>query len=129
MLDRIRGVRHACDLDLLLFFHRHPCALLTSEQLVAYLGYDLPRVAKSLEGLIETGLLMRSLNPSRAARLYTLEGEGNPGGLLSALMKIASSRQGRQDVMRLLEPGADRTPVSGLGGAAPIMKIARSRSR
>ena len=32
MLDRIRGIRDASDLDLLLFFYRHPRALLTSEQ-------------------------------------------------------------------------------------------------
>ena len=35
MLDRMRGIRHPCDLDLLLFFYRHPCALLSAEQLVA----------------------------------------------------------------------------------------------
>ena len=61
MLDRIRAIRQACDLDLLLFFHRHPCALLTGEQLVAFVGYDRERVAKSLDGLIEAGHLKRSL--------------------------------------------------------------------
>ncbi len=110
MLDRIRGIRHACDLDLLLFFHRHPRALLTSEQLVVYLGYDGERVAKSLDGLIESGLLARSQYPSRTARMYVLELGGVPGGLLPSLLKIAATRQGRQDVMRLLESG----PTGGL---------------
>jgi len=57
VLDRLPSVQHACDLDLLLFFSRHPRALLTSEQLVAYLGYDRDRIALSLDGLIEAGLL------------------------------------------------------------------------
>jgi hypothetical protein len=27
MLDRMRGIRHACDVDLLPFFHRYPCEI------------------------------------------------------------------------------------------------------
>jgi hypothetical protein len=50
MLDRMRSIRHACDLDLLLFFYRHPLALLTGEQLVAYLGRDREQVASRLTG-------------------------------------------------------------------------------
>jgi DNA-binding MarR family transcriptional regulator len=107
MLERIRGIRHPCDLDLLLFFHRHPRALLTSEQLVAYLGYDGERVAKSLDGLIEAGLLTRSQNTytSDAAHLYVLELRGPDGALLASLLKVAATPQGRRDVMRLLEAG------------------------
>lgn len=112
MLDRIRSIRHACDLDLLLFFHRHPCALLTSEQLVAYLGYDREQLAKSLDGLIEAGLLTRSQSSSRVARLYVLELSGTTGDLLASLLKIAGKRQGRQDVMRLLKAGASITEVA-----------------
>jgi len=112
MLDRIRSIRHACDLDLLLFFYRHPRALLTSEQLVAYLGYEREQVAKSLDGLIEAGLLTRSQSSSRVARLYVLELSGTMGGLLASLLKIAGRRQGRQDVMRLLKAGASITDVA-----------------
>jgi hypothetical protein len=36
MLDRMPGIRHAGDVDLLVFFYRHPRALLTGEQLIAY---------------------------------------------------------------------------------------------
>lgn len=114
IFDRIRGIRHACDLDLLLFFNRHPCALLTSEQIVAYLGYDREQVAKSLDGLIEAGLLTRSQNPPHAARLYVLELGGASGGLLCSLLRIASTRQGRQDAKRLLESGPGRAPSAGL---------------
>jgi len=74
LLERIGAIREACDLDLLLFFHRHPRALLTGEELAASLGYDRERIAKSIEGLIEAGLLTRSQNPARAARLRALRG-------------------------------------------------------
>jgi hypothetical protein len=104
MLDCIRGIRHACDLDLLLFFYRHPCALLTAEQLVTCLGYECEQVAKSLDGLIEAGLVTRSQNPSRTARLYHLELDALPGGLLSSFLKIVATRPGRQEAMRLLRP-------------------------
>ena len=114
MLDRIRGIRHTCDLDLLLFFYRHPCALLTSDLIVAYLGYDREQVAKSLDGLIEAGLLTRSQTRSHAARLYILELGGASGGLLPSLLRIASTPQGRQDVKRLLESGPGLAPSAGL---------------
>ncbi len=124
LLDRIRGIRHACDLDLLLFFFRHPCALLTSEQIVAFLGYDRERVGKSLDGLIDAGLLTRSQNPAHAARLYTLQLHARPGGLLSSLLKLAATRQGRHDVMRLLESESTPGPGAGPRRSAPILKIA-----
>jgi len=108
MLDRIRGIRDACDLDLLLFFYRHPRALLTSEQFIAWLGYDREQIAKSLARLIEAGLVTRSQNPSHAAGLYVLELRGEPGELLSSLLNVATTREGRQGVMRLLESGRDR---------------------
>jgi hypothetical protein len=103
LLDRIRGIRHACDLDLLLFFYRHPRALLTRELVVAYLGYDPEQIAKSFERLIEAGLLTRSQSPSHAAQLYALELGGDLGPL-SSLLRIASTREGRLDVKQLLEP-------------------------
>ncbi len=124
LLDRIRGVRHACDLDLLLFFFRHPCALLTSEQIVAFLGYDRERVGRSLDGLIDAGLLTRSQNPSHAARLYMLQFHARPDGLLSSLLKLAATRQGRQDVMRVLESEPTLGPDAGSRRGAPILKIA-----
>lgn len=124
MLDRIRGIRHACDLDLLVFFYRHPRALLTGEQIVAYLGQDREQVAKSLEGLIDAGLLSRSQNPSRAARLYVLEVDAVPGGLLSCFLKIAATRQGRLEIMRLLDPGPGRAPIARLTRRPRLTKVA-----
>ena len=126
LLDRIRGVRHACDLDLLLFFYRHPCALLTSEEIVAFLGYDRERIASSLEQLIDAELLTRSQNPAHAARLYMLQLHARPGGLLSSLLKLAATRQGRQDALRLLAPDPAPTPAPAAGARrrATILKVA-----
>jgi DNA-binding MarR family transcriptional regulator len=114
LLDRIGSIRHACDLDLLLFFYRHPSVLLTSERIVTHLGYDHEQVAKSLEGLIAGGLVTRSPNPAHAARLYTLQLRGASGDPLSSLLKIISTRQGRLDAKRLLKSGSALAPVTGL---------------
>ena len=100
-VDRVPAIQHACDLDLLLFFKRHPRALLTSDQIVSYLGYDRERVARSLEGVITAGHLTRSQQPSRAVRLYVLTNDG-AGGPLSTLLDIASTREGRGAVLRHL---------------------------
>lgn len=124
MLERIRGIRRACDLDLLLFFFRHPRALLTSEQIVAYLGHDREQVVKSLEGLIEAGLLTRSQNPSHAARLYVLELEALPGGLLSSFLKLAATREGRLEAMRLLQAGPGGGPGTSARRRPPLARVA-----
>ena len=124
MLARTQGIRHACDLDLLLFFHRHPRAIHTSEQLVAYLGHDRERVAKSIEGLIHASLLTRLQNPAHAARLYILDRLGPAGGGLAAILKIGATHQGRQELLRLLEPGPGRAPVAGGRRGTPIARIA-----
>jgi hypothetical protein len=124
LLERLRGIQHACDLDLLLFFSRHPRALLTSEQLVAYLGYDRDRVATSLDGLIAAGLVSRSQNPSHTARLYVLERSGPPGGALASLLKIAATREGRQVVLRLLEPRPDGAPGAVRRSGVALVNVA-----
>ena len=69
LLDRIGCLEHPCDLELLLFFSRHPLAFLNSERLVEYVGYDLPRIERSLETLMTAGLLRQSTDSTRPARL------------------------------------------------------------
>jgi hypothetical protein len=102
LLDRVGCLRHPCDLDLLLFFDRHPRAFLISERLAAYVGYDLPQVDQSLEILITAGLLRRSPDSTDPARLYVLA-EGSPlGGWLSSLLQIAATREGRLAVIHAL---------------------------
>ena len=99
LLDRIRVLKHACDLDLLVFFARHPRSLLASESLASFLGYGIKDIAESLDVLLGAGLLKRAQTPAHAARLYVfaLNGAhvGPDGGWLPALLEMASTRQGR----------------------------------
>ena len=97
LLNSVGVLRHPCDLDLVLFFYRHPHALLTSERLAAYVGYDLNQVGQSLDLLTEAGLLERSPNPTHAARMYVLKAPES--GWLASLLDIASTREGRRDVI------------------------------
>jgi hypothetical protein len=120
MLARVGVVRHACDLDLLLFFFRHPCVLLTVEQLIPHLGCDRERVAKSLDGLVEAGLVTSAQRPSQGARMYVLAPEALPGGLLSSFLSIAATRQGRLEAMRLL----GSSPALRAGRRGSLSKVA-----
>jgi DNA-binding IclR family transcriptional regulator len=128
LLDRIGCLGHACDLDLLLFFYRHPQAYLKSERLAVYVGYDLPQVERSLETLMTAGLLRQSPDSTRPARLYVLTRSSSTlGGSLSSLLRIAATREGRLAVIRALkqrqppalsgrdepEPVANGRPVPG----------------
>ena len=124
MLDRVGAVRRPCDLDLLVFFYRHPRVLLTAEQLIAYLGRDREEVAKSLDSLIEAGLVARSQSPAHAARLYVLELHALPGGLLSSFLKIVATREGRLEAMRLLGSGPGGAPVARLRRRVRLTKVA-----
>ena len=95
LLNGIGFLRHPCDLDLLLFFIRHPRSLLTSDQIAAFLGYDLKRVGDSLDILLGAKLLTRSQSPAHAARLYVFAVNGTHGGWLPSLVEAVSTREGR----------------------------------
>jgi hypothetical protein len=107
LLDRIGVFRHPCDLDLLLFFVRHPHTLSTSEQLAVWLGYELEQIADSLEVLMEARLLTRSQNPTHAARMYVFAIGELDGGWLRSLVESASTREGR---LALIEALSRRAP-------------------
>src|SRR5260370_3381128 len=95
LLDRIGCLSRPCDLDLLLFFYRHPRAFLISERLAQYVGYDLPQVAQSLDTLITAGLLRRSPNATNPAQLYVLA-RGSPlGGAVSFLLRAPAKQETR----------------------------------
>jgi DNA-binding MarR family transcriptional regulator len=104
------GIQHACDLDLLVFFHRHPRVLLTSEQLAARVGYDLKQVARSLDFLIERGILSRSQNQTRVARVYLFRADGAEARL-ERLLRLGSTLDGRTALIRLLGERALRPGV------------------
>lgn len=99
-IDEI-GLRDGCDLDLLLFFLRHPHVVLSSELLAAYVGYDLQQVARSLELLFGTGLLRRSLNPATSGRMYALEIDRSEGPLES-LRRVCATPDGRNGLRAVL---------------------------
>ena len=102
LLKRVVVLRHACDLDLLLFFARHPRALISSEQLAAWLGYELKQIADSLEVFLTAGVLTRTQNPTHAARMYVFNIAGIGGGWLPSLLAFASTREGRLAVKEVL---------------------------
>jgi hypothetical protein len=130
LLDRVGCLSHACDLDLLMFFHRHPRAVLTSERLALYVGHELARVAQSLEALIAARLLTRVLSPPSSARMYVLTSPGPSGplgGWLDALLRLASTRAGRLAVVAALSEhqAPDQSPSTG----GPEPSVTRRRRR
>ena len=122
LLHRIGCLRHPCDLDLLLFFYRHPRAFLISERLAEYVGYDLPQVAQSLETLITGGLLRRSPNSTHPARLYVLTPGSVLGGWLAPLLRIAATREGRLAVLHALKQQSS-PGCSGRGEAESVASV------
>jgi hypothetical protein len=105
LLARTPAITGACELDLLVFFYRHPRSLLTNEQLAVLVGYDTSEIAQAIEAFIEGGLLERMQNPMHAARLYVLLLEGPQNGGLKPLLALASTHQGRTDILQILVPG------------------------
>jgi hypothetical protein len=118
LLDRVRILRHRCDLDLLLFFARHPRALITSEQLSAWLGYELKQIANSLDVLLDAGVLTRTQNPTHAARMYVFAIGGTSGGWLPSLLAIAATREGRLALIEALSRRAAKHTDSSASGHA-----------
>ena len=96
------GLREACDLDLLLFFSRHPRVVLSSEQLAAYVGYDLVDVARALDLLLGAGLLKRTLNHGTPGRMYVLEVD-HAEEWLETLRRLCATPDGRNALKALLK--------------------------
>jgi hypothetical protein len=95
------GLRDACDLDLLLFFSRHPRVVLSSEQLAAYVGYELSQVARALDLLLGAGLLKRTLNHGAPGRMYVLEVD-RAEEWLEPLRRLCATPDGRHALKVLL---------------------------
>ena len=95
LLDQIAVLRDPCDLDLLVFFVRHPRVLLTSDQIAAFLGYEVQRLGESLDVLVTAKLLTRVQAPTSAARLHVLAIGGPHDDWLPSLVAVASTREGR----------------------------------
>lgn len=109
ILAQVPVIQNACDLDLLLFLHRHPRTLLTSEQIAGFVGYNIKDIAAALDGFIEAGLLGRTTQQStHAARLFLLLLDGPQGPGLSALLELARTREGRNATLEALNGGRPR---------------------
>ena len=111
LLSRAPVIRGACDLDLLVFLHRHPRTLLTNEQLAAFVGYDMKQVARSVDAFGAAGLLERTQNPKHAARMYVLLLNGPQGGGLKALLELAGTRNGRGQILNILDRGRSQPAI------------------
>jgi hypothetical protein len=115
LLDRATVLREAADFDLLVFFARHPRTFLPSEWLAALLGYELKDIARSLEALLECGLLTRTQTSAHAARLYVFAADAPPEWV-PPLLKMATTRAGRLALRQLLasrpreKPGSRASP-------------------
>jgi hypothetical protein len=121
LLNRIPALEPQSDLDLLVFFARHTRTLMTSEQLGRLLGYRLNEIARSLDVLLAAGLLTRTQNPTRPARMYAFAPADVVGGWLPVFLGLASTRDGRLALRRALAPSpVERTdaPSAPAAGAA-----------
>lgn len=112
LLDRLRVLTHPCDLDLLIFFARHPRCLLPSESLAAFLGYEARMIAESLDSLLAAGLLIRMQTPAHAARLYVLAADSSSDDSLRSVLTAASTRAGRLALRRTLAARASQARSS-----------------
>lgn len=108
LLDRINSLQDQTDLDLLLFFFRHPNALLTVEFLAAAVGHDPELVEKSLAGLIEAGLVRRANRGTLAAHSFVFRPTAQDS--VFALLQMASTRPGRLMLLDALQQRATTAP-------------------
>jgi hypothetical protein len=130
LLDRIGVLRNRCDLDLLIFFARHPTALLTSEQLANWLGHELRAIAASLDVLLDARLIRREQNPSHAARMYVFCSDSGGGGWWPSLLRLAKTREGRLALIEAMRsrPRADAQPGEPSGQVinGPVLSLVRA---
>ncbi len=117
LLDRLPALERPCDLDLLVFFARHPRTLMRSEQLARLLGYELNEIARSLDTLLRAGLLTRAQNRTRPVRMYVFAAGGSYDEV-PTLVELASAREGRLALRRALT-GSTTGRADGLVGQAP----------
>ena len=122
-LARTPIIKNACDLDLMIFLHRHPRTLLTSEQLAGFVGYNLNEIASALDAVIEAGLLARTKQQSmHAARMFVLLLDGPQGEEVRALLEIGSTREGRQDIVEALNAQGSLPNQPGAGPELRLVK-------
>ena len=126
LLSSAGSVRNACDLDLLIFLWRHPRSILTTDRLARLTGSTAAQIGSALDFFLERGLLERDLHPSHSARLFVLRLEGANGEATRRLLRLASSAEGRREVLGTLA-GEAGPPEEGTQRAARTLRVLRSR--
>ena len=127
LLVEVGAFTRPCDIDLAIFFARHPRSLISAECLSAFLGYELNDIAESLDVLLAAGLLRRRQTSAHAARLYELTGEhSSEGDWLDRLTALASTRHGR---LALLEELVQRAHTNADQSAPKADAAERRRPR
>jgi hypothetical protein len=116
-------MRHPCDLDLLIFFARHPRTLMGNDQLAILLGYEFKQIAVSLEILERAGLLTVSENPTYLARMHEFIAGDGSAAWLPDLLELASTREGR---LALVRPLKQRAAGKTKGPAAARVECAQA---
>ena len=132
LLDQHDILRYPRDLDLLVFFARHPRTLLSSDQIAAFLGYGTNDIAASLELLLEAGFVTRTAHPRHAARMYVLVATPPGGGWLPALRNLAATCEGRMALIREIrrrscEALAQTTQANQFASVSGPLPIPRGR--
>ena len=105
LLRSIGSIEHLCDVDLLVFLARHAHMLLTTDQLAAFVGYNVGCITASLTRLIEGGIVKTTLSPGLTARLFVIEYDGVHREALRELLTFANTRAGRLALRRALADG------------------------
>ena len=88
------------------------------------MGHDIKEIAKSLEAFIEAGLLERTQNPMHAARMYLLVLDGPHHDGIRDLLKFASTRSGRRNVLLALDVPRSQSSKGSTKGQRALLKIA-----
>ena len=97
---------HPCDLELLVYFSRHPACVLTRTDLAHAVGHDVRQITASLDGLAAAKLLRYSQAASSTAQAPVESYRLTPGlwtEVLPALLRLASSAEGRQRLYQALQ--------------------------
>jgi hypothetical protein len=132
LLEALPALQRHCDLDLVVFFARHPQTLTDSKLFTLLLGYPLHEIAQSLDTLLAAGILARTQHPTCQARMYVFAA-GNTNEALRAVVELAATREGRSALRRALarspagrrdtiaSPAADDAAALAVSGSVGYM--------
>ena len=112
LLDHLDVLRNPTDLDLLVFFTRHPRTLLATDQIAAFLGYGAKEISSSLDCLLEAGFITRTPHSRQMARLYVLADTPSRRDWLSQITQLTTTRGGRLALIWEIRLRASKRPAA-----------------